>query len=71
MDRRVKNAHKILFGKLERKRPRLRPGHRWKDCFSVTQCENTFWINMRVVSGSCGYDSKPSELTSVGNFLTI
>jgi hypothetical protein len=49
-----KNTYKILFGKLERKRARARPRHRWKDCFSVMQCENAFWINVRVVPGSCG-----------------
>jgi hypothetical protein len=25
---------------------------------------------VRVVSGSCGYDNKPSEFISAGNFLT-
>ena len=67
----TKNPYKILFGKLERKRVRARPGHRWKDCFSVMHCENAFWINMSVVSGSCGYDNKPSEFISAGKFLNI
>lgn len=72
MDRRdKKNAHKILFGKLENKSPQARPGHRWKDCYSVIQCENAFWNNMRIVSGSYGKGNKPSEFISVGNFLTI
>jgi hypothetical protein len=46
----MRNAHKILFNKLDGKRPVRRPRHRWEDNIKMylkeTRCEDVDWIHL-------------------------
>jgi hypothetical protein len=48
MNMQMKNYYKILFRKIEGKRPFVRPSHRWKKNtemgFGKIESEDTYWI---------------------------
>jgi hypothetical protein len=72
----MRNAHKILVGKSEGKRPVRRPTHRWENItmdMKETRCAvRTGCVRLMTgfVLGSYEDCNEPSGIKKVGNFLT-